>query len=67
MNLCKDSRTSAGKKEALRLGHRKLIGSRRKRPCVPFSTRRGRAGRGSVLLTGVALNIEHELFHNLEN
>jgi len=32
--LVKNSRTSTGKKEVVRFGHRKLIGSRPKRPCV---------------------------------
>jgi hypothetical protein len=35
MNWCKNSRTSTGKKEAVRLGHQKLIGSQPKRPRVP--------------------------------
>jgi hypothetical protein len=34
VNSCRNSRTSTGKKEAVRLGHRKLIGSQPKRPCA---------------------------------
>jgi len=34
MNWCRNSRTNTGKKEAVRLGHRKLIGTRLKRPCA---------------------------------
>ena len=37
------------------------------RACLLASGIEARARRGSVLLTPVALNIEHEPFHNLEN
>ncbi len=69
MNLSKRSLTSTGKKEALRWAPLKLIGLQPKRRCVPACWLQELSWDQTEIFTlsSVALNIEHEPFHNLED
>ena len=69
MNWCKHWRTSTGKKEAVPVDRRKLIGLLPKRPFASiYRFQELNSGQARIsTLDWRALNIESEPFHNLES